>query len=145
MELGVSRKFKKPNYTIGRFFNGQYVCDTLEPPVRELIDKNGDNDFNDPGEGKIYGHTAIPVGRYRVKMHWWGKHQKWVPEICEVPGFQGVLIHSVASVKDTLGCIGVGKNSKIGHLENGPFYANKITEMVQDAINKSEEVWITIQ
>jgi hypothetical protein len=39
----------------------------------------------------------------------------------------------------------VGKNTKIGRLENGPYYAAKITELVQEAINNKEDVFITIQ
>jgi hypothetical protein len=146
LELGTKRRFFKPIYTIGRFYvESQYFCDTLEPPVRELIDKNHDGDFMDPGEGKVYGNTAIPADRYPVKMYWWGKHQRWVPQICDVPGFTYILIHAVGTVKDTMACVGVGKNTKIGRLEDGPYYAAKITEIVQEAINNGEEVFITIQ
>jgi len=145
MELGVKRIFKKQNYTIGRFYiDSLSICNTLEPPIRELIDWNNDGDFNDSGEGKIYGKTAILPGRYKVSIRWWNKHQKWIPVLRNVKGFDYIYIHGVATVKDTLGCIGVGENTKIGILENGPYWSNYITQKVQEAIENKEEVWITI-
>ena len=67
LELYIYRKHKLPNYTIGKFSaDGKYLCDTCEDTVRELKDLNNDGDFDDPGEGKIYGRTAIPAGRYPV-------------------------------------------------------------------------------
>ena len=61
MELEVIRKYFKPTYTIGKFIVDMVkLCDTLEDPVRDLQDINHDGDFDDPGEGKIYGETAIP-------------------------------------------------------------------------------------
>jgi hypothetical protein len=146
MELGIQRRFFKPNYTVGRFYiDSQYFCDTLEDKVRDLKDNNKDGDFTDPGEGKIMKETAIPAGRYKVGIAWWPKHHKDVPILYGVPGFTGILIHSGVTQKDTEGCILVGKNTKIGQLENGPYYALQITQKIQEAIKNKEEVFITIQ
>ena len=146
MELGIQRRFLKPNYTVGRFYiDSQYFCDTLEDKVRELNDKNKDGDFMDEGEGKIMKETAIPAGRYKVGIAWWSKHQKDVPILYGVPGFSGILIHSGSTQKDTEGCILVGKNSQIGRLTNGPYYALQITQKIQEAIKNKEDVFITIQ
>ena len=62
MNLYLYRKDHTPLFTMGRIYDGvEFLCSTLEDPVRELIDLNDDGDFNDPGEGKIYGQTAIPA------------------------------------------------------------------------------------
>ncbi len=146
MELGVYRKYFKSTYTIGRFsIDGVTICNTLEDPVRELNDINHDEDFNDLGEGKIYGETAIPCGRYKVEIVWWKKHQRYIPVLKDVPGFTGILIHSVATAKDTEGCIGVGENKEKGRLINGPYWSTYITQKIQEAINNKEEIWITIK
>jgi hypothetical protein len=146
MELGVFRKYLKQTYTIGQFsIDGMVVCNTLEDKIRELHDLNHDGDFDDPGEGKIYGETAIPCGRYEVQLVWWPKHKMYVPLLKDVPGFKGVLIHGVATDKDTEGCIGVGENKIIGVLINGPYWRAFITKKIQEAIDNKEEVWITIK
>lgn len=146
MEIGLNRRHFKDTYTIGKLYiDSQYFCDTLEDKVRELHDINHDNDFNDPGEGKIYGETAIPCGRYKVDIVWWTKHQKEVPIILGVPGFTGILIHSGSDPKHTEGCILVGENKYKGRLVNSPYYATTLTNMIRDAINEKEKVFITIK
>jgi hypothetical protein len=146
MELGVFRKYPKELYTIGRFsIDGSTICNTLEPPVRELHDLNHDGDFDDPGEGKIYGHTAIPCGRYKVGIMYRKDHKKYYPILEDVTGFVGILIHSVATVEDTEACIGVGENKSPGRLENGLYWSAFITQKVKEAIENKEPVFITIK
>jgi len=146
MELGVYRKFKNPLYTIGKFsIDGISICDTLEPPVRNLNDYNHDGDFDDKGEGKVYGNTAIPPNRYKVHLVWWKKHMRFVPEIQGVPGFTDIYIHSVGTVKDTMGCVGVGNNTAKGRLTNGPYWATVITQKIEEAIKDNEEIWVTFK
>jgi hypothetical protein len=146
MELGLSRRFCKETYTIGRFFaNSKYFCDTLEDKVRDLKDLNGDGDFKDEGEGKVYGETAIPAGRYKVGIYFWLKHKKEVPILIDVPGFTGILIHTGTNPKHTEGCILVGQNKQKGRLTDGPYYLTTLTQMIRDAISDDDEVWITIR
>jgi hypothetical protein len=146
MEIGLHRKYFKDNYTIGRLFvDSQYFCDTLEDKTRDLKDLNHDGDFNDKGEGKIYGQTAIPCGRYKVQLHYWQKHHKEVPILMNVPGFTGILIHTGVTQKDTEGCILVGQNKQSGRLTNGPYYLVTLTEKIREALNDKEEVYITIK
>ena len=64
MELRLRRLYPKEKYTIGKFYvNGEYFCDVLEDPVRDL---NKDGDLDDAGEGKIPGNTAIPYDTYII-------------------------------------------------------------------------------
>lgn len=145
MELTLIRKFIGTDYTIGSLsINGLYFCDTLEDKVRTLIDSNHDGDFDESGEGKVYGETAIPLGRYKVTIAFWKKHKVFIPLLHDVPGFTGILIHSGASKADTLGCILVGENKIKGGLINGKVYSVKLTEIIRDIL-KSEDVFIIIK
>ena len=146
MEIGLNRRFFKDTYTIGKLYiDSQFFCDTLEDRIRDLHDYNHDGDFNDPGEGKIYGQTAIPCGRYEIEIIWWKKHNREVPWIKDVPGFTGILIHSGATPKDTEGCILVGQNKEKGRLTNSPYYATTLTQRIKQAIVDKEKIFITIK
>jgi hypothetical protein len=145
MELYVKRRYLGDIYTIGSFSNGlTYLCDTLEDKVRDLIDLNHDGDFTDSNEGKVYGQTAIPYGRYEVKLFFWTKHQKEYPLLQNVPGFSGIFIHGGVTEKDTEGCILVGENKIKGQLINSSTHLNVIIKLMEEARRKGEKVYITI-
>ncbi len=151
MEFEILRKWFRPKYTIGIMSyqkkNGIWtkLCNTLEDVVRELVDKNNDGDFNDPGEGKVYGQTAIPYGRYRVILHYWAKYGKEYPMILGVPGFSGIYIHSGEDEEDTLGCPLVGENTRVGKLTNGRYWTSVIVDLIREADSAGEDCYITIR
>lgn len=98
MNIIIKRIFKGPDYTIGKLYiDGKYFCDTLEDTVRA------------PGV-KIPGKTAIPAGKYKIKLTESLRFKKLMPRLENVPGFTGVLIHAGSTAEDTRGCILVGKN-----------------------------------
>ncbi|MBR1979775.1 DUF5675 family protein [Candidatus Proelusimicrobium excrementi] len=98
MNIIVKRTFKGPDYTIGKLYiDGKYFCDTLEDTVRA------------PGV-KIPGKTAIPAGKYKIKLTESLRFKKLMPRLENVPGFTGVLIHAGNTAEDSGGCILVGKN-----------------------------------
>ena len=145
LEFSLVRKYFKPTYTIGKLSaDGTYICDTLEDATRDLHDYNHDGDFNDEGEGKVYGQTAIPYGRYRIKFIYWPKHSRMVPHLLNVPGFTGILIHGGVRAEDTLGCILVGENKAKGELWYSKYWCNKIDNMIREALYNGKEVWIKI-
>ena len=146
MEITVVRKALKESYTIGRLFiDGERICDTLEDKVRDLKDYNHDGDYDDPGEGKVYGETAIPAGRYLVINTWSPKFEKRLPEIFFVPGFKNIRIHAGTNPKHTEGCILVGENKIKGRLTNGPYYQTVIVQRIDEASEKGEKTYITIK
>lgn len=133
MEIEVIRRHFKESYTIGRMFiDKSYFCETLEDPIRDLKDLNHDGDFNDPGEGKIYGETAIPCGRYQVIVTYSPKFKKRLPELLSVPGFIGIRIHAGTNAKHTEGCILIGENKQKGRLINGPYYVTTLIQKLDD-------------
>lgn len=88
--------------------NNQFECNTLEDTCRRR-DLNGNN-ILDPNE-KVWGETAIPAGRYEIKMQWSAHFQRDMPHLQNVPNFSCIMIHWGNSPKDTLGCILVGSKT----------------------------------
>ena len=146
LELEILRKYLKKDYTIGRFTaDGKFLCDTLEDRIRDLNDYNHDGDFDDPEEGKIYGRTAIPPGRYSIIFGYSLKLKRSLPLILDVPGFTGIRIHGGKNADWSEGCPLVGENKKPGELVNYKYWETVIANMVRDAINENRKVFITIK
>ena len=98
LELKVIRKVFSPKSTIGELYVGDdFLSYTLEDVVR-------------PDGVKIFGETAIPAGRYGVLVNLSPRFKKEMPLLLNVPGFEGVRIHSGNTAADTHGCILVGRS-----------------------------------
>lgn len=141
MNLTLKRLNLTPNYTEGELYvNGVYFCKTLEDTNRDL-NKNGQFDNN---EKKVYGETCIPYGKYKVILSYSPKFKRELPEILEVPDFQGIRIHRGNKVADTLGCILCGEKVKNGYLSNSTPYEIKLVELLKQANIRKEESFIEI-
>ena len=127
MKLKLQRIFKAETYTIGKLFiDGVYFCDTLEDKVRDV---------------KIKGITAIPAGKYKVKITMSNRFKKLMPLLIDVPNFEGIRIHSGNTSEDTEGCILVGKNSETGKVTNSRNTFEKLMlELNKDKNNLSIEI-----
>lgn len=135
MKLKLTRRFKGSDYTIGQLFmDGAYFCDTLEDRVRNM-----------PIEAKVAGSTAIPAGTYKVIVNRSPKFGRELPRLVDVPYFEGVLIHRGNTNKDTAGCILVGENKQKGKVINSTGYELSITTSIKSAIDRGENVTITIE
>lgn len=78
-DFRVIRDFISTTCTMGKlFYKDQFVCYTLEDPIREV---------------KIKHETAIPAGIYELKLSMSNRFKIVLPEILEVPGFSGVRMH----------------------------------------------------
>ena len=142
MILTDERRYKKASYTIGYLrIDGLNFSNTLEDTVRA-------------GE-KIPGRTAIPAGRYRVRMDtvspkfksraWAKPYGGIVPRLENVPGFSGVLIHPGNTAADTDGCILVGQNRQKGKvLDSVATYRRLMDFYLLPAAKRGEEIWIEI-
>lgn len=149
MELRVERRWRKDNYTVGRLYvDGEYFCNTLEDKDRGL--KQGDG-MELIKEKKVYGETAVPTGRYRVRMDVISpKYSRidWYRNLCggkmprleNVPGFEGVLIHPGNTAADSLGCILVGKNTKVGQLTSSKAAFAALYDRIRAATNITIEI-----
>lgn len=106
MELKLKRDLLNSKYTLGELFiDGIHFCFTVEDVVR---DKNNDGDLDDLDEAKVYGETAIPKGKYKVRLSMSNRFKVVMPEILDVKGFEGIRIHAGNTAIDTHGCIIVG-------------------------------------
>ena len=145
MNLELKRIFKGKDYTIGHLYiNGEYFCDTLEDPVRQL----------DSVDDKIYSKTAIPAGKYKISMsvvspkysirksyNWCGGR---LPKLIDVPFFEGILIHSGNTPDHTAGCILVGENKVKGQVINSMNTLKNLWVKLNVADEVGEEIWIDI-
>lgn len=156
MELKLVRKYCKDEYTIGQLFvieNGKaiWVADTLEDKVR---DYNKDGDLLDEGEEKVYSQTAIPYGKYEVKMtispkfknrYWAAIYGGIVPLIDNVKHFTGIRFHPAKTAADLSGCIGVGRNTLKGQLtQSTDMYFNLMDNYLIPAMNRNESITLEI-
>ena len=141
MELLLKRHTFKPTYTIGKLFlNSKYFCDVIEDTVRDL---NMDGDLDDCGEGKVYGKTAIPYGRYEVQVTMSTRFKKLLPILIGVKGFEGIRIHSGNTEQDSLGCLIVGENKEVGKVLNSRVTMDKLMKEFES--HKMEKHYITIE
>ena len=153
LELHLKRAYCGERYTIGHITieDDPFKCDSIERPVR---DKNRNGKF-DNGEKKIKGDTAIPFGRYEITMRVISpayskkKTFAWtegrMPRLLDVPEFDGVLIHTGNTEKDSSGCIIVGENKVKGHVINSIATFKRLWRILNDAHKEGREIYITIE
>jgi hypothetical protein len=157
MEIRVVRNSYESaaGYTHARLFvdEGGFLCWTLEPEDRGL---HQDMPLTQIQARKVKGKTAIPTGRYLVKLL---VSQKFkgrdyakpyggrFPTIMNVPGFSGILIHPGNTPADTSGCIlpGMLQGSIRGHVfDSVKAYRDLMDFYIWPAYKRGEEIWINI-
>lgn len=96
MKLKLERFDKQEYYTGGKLYiNNVFECYVLEDAIRDV---------------KIPGKTAIPFGTYKVILSHSPRFRRVLPELLDVPNFTGVRIHRGNTVRDTEGCLLVGRS-----------------------------------
>jgi hypothetical protein len=140
MIITLRRIAMKDTYTIGKLYiDGVYFCDTVEDKDRGLDDSMEESVIK---ERKVYGETAIPLGTYKVEITYSPKFKKNLPLLYNVKGFEGIRIHSGNTAKDSLGCIIVGKNKKVGMVLDS---RSTMTKLMKILTNTKENIWLTIR
>ena len=124
MKLTLQRYLFTNDYTMGLLFiDGLFFCDTIEDKFRG----------NDLSKTKVYGETCIPYGVYDVKITYSPKYKKNMPQILDVPYFEGIRIHSGNSAKDSNGCVIVGIKSKNGEVLDSRKTYNDLIKRLETA------------
>lgn len=154
MKLKLERRWKKETYTIGILYvDGVRFCETCEDKDRGL--KQTDS-LAKIKSVKVPNETAIPTGTYKVRMDIVSpKYSKvsWFKSLCggkmprlmDVPGFEGILIHTGTSALDSSGCILVGRNKIKGGLTLSRLTFSELYTKMDSAHKRGEEIIIEIQ
>lgn len=131
LELRLDRVEASPDCTIGRLYsNGRFECWTLEDQIRT--------------GAKVAGKTAIPSGRYRVLISFSNRFKRYLPLLLNVPGFEGIRIHSGNTAEDTEGCILVGQRRVGKSVLSSRAAMQVLQERIVSAIAAGRAVWIQI-
>lgn len=143
MTIRIDRKWKKAEYTISKvYINGRYFgCNALEDTDRGLLQTMQITELQ---RKKIKGKTAIPRGYYDVRITYSPKYKRMMPLVVDVPAFSGIRLHSLNKPEDSEGCIGFGKNDKVGWISDSKYWTDKICRLIETALNKGEKVTLIV-
>jgi hypothetical protein len=139
MEILVQREPSTLESTPGTLsIDGAFECFTLEDVVREV-----------PGRPvstwKIQNETAIPVGLYQVIVDFSSRFQLDMPHVLNVPGFDGIRIHSGNTAADTDGCVLLGQQRNgLDDVINSRAAFDAFFPKLQAAISRGEPVTLTV-
>jgi len=92
---------------------------------------------------KIFAETAIPAGRYEVVINFSNRFQKFLPQLLNVPGFEGIRIHPGNKAEDTEGCLLVGLAQSDNWVSQSVLAFKKLMAIIEPAAKK-EKIFITI-
>ena len=137
MELKLRRDVFTVISTMGELFidgSAERECYTLEDEDRAL----------EAGGQKVYAKTAIPRGRYKVVLDWSPKYGRDMPHVLDVPGFEGIRIHSGNSAEDTEGCILVGRSRHENWVRDSKLAFDDLLQKLNAAWAAGEEVWLKV-
>ena len=116
---------------IGDFFiDGEFFCYTLEDKIR----------FS-----KVYGKTAISVGRYRVVVTYSPKFKRLMPLLLDVKNFSGIRLHGGNKAEHSLGCPLIAFNTDKVRIQGTAekVLTSKLIEWQEN--NPEGEIYITIK
>ena len=137
MRLVLTRTLLNAKSTIGKLVvDDTFFCYTLEDKDRFL---------ETHPEGKVYGETAIPRGKYQVIIDFSNRFKRELPRLLLVPGFEGIRIHPGNTDKDTHGCILVGTSIvNDDFIGNSRAAFNHLFDVMDDAYARGQEIWIEV-
>lgn len=140
MELLLKRDRLHASDTTGELFdvtNGvrEFVCYVLEDVVRT--------------GPKVYGRTAIPPGRYEIKVHRSPRFGRDLPLLMNVPNFAGILIHPGNDAGDTEGCLLPGLARQVAADQSQRVTQSRdafarLQLRIQRAVSLAKPIWIQI-
>ena len=120
------------DYCTGKLYlDGGYFCLILEDTDRQLE--------TNPG-AKIHGRTAIPRGTYRVILDYSNRFKRVLPRFLDVPGYEGIRVHSGNSDEDTEGCLIPGSTRNGNWVSNSRNTFAKLFELMEEAYERKEDI-----
>ena len=135
MEMLLSRDVYTEDSSLGKLFlEDEFECYTLEDKLREI-------EGEPVTSWKVKGETAIPVGRYEVKLLLSARFGFVTPHLQNVPGFSYIEIHPGNTAKDTEGCILVGSQRDADSVSNSRIAFGSLMAKLMDL---TEPMWLTV-
>ena len=152
LNLYSERRWFKNTYCISRLsVEGMDFSDVLEDKDRGLT---SDMSTAEIYKKKVYGGTAIPYGRYEIRLtkspkfsnrEWAKEFDGLVPELVDVPGFVSIRIHPGTTCNDTDGCLLPGMNKAVGKvLDSRKAYHDLMEYYLMPAHKAGQKMFITI-
>lgn len=143
MELKLERETFTSQSTIGSLFcGGVFLCHILEDTDRGLTSGMALGEIQTK---KVYGKTAIPRGRYQIVATMSQRFAKILPLLLKVPGFEGIRIHPGNTPADTDGCLLPGLTGAKDFVGSSRDAFSVVDKLIHRALDRGDEVWITIQ
>lgn len=143
MELLLDRDIRTTNSTSGKLFiDGLFECFILEDEDRGL---KSSMPLSEIQQRKLKGNTAIPEGRYQVTINYSPHFDRELPLLLNVPGYEGIRIHSGNTTADTDGCLLTGVARSADYVVSSRMAFDKVYSKISRAISNNEKVFITIQ
>ena len=141
--LRVERKWKKKDHTIGNLYiNDVFFSNILEDTVRGLRQDMTPEEIK---KIKIHGQTAIPSGRYEIRVTLSARFRRRLPILLNVPGYAGVRIHPGNTDANTEGCLLPGKNDRVGQVSNSRATMAILQQRIEETIARGGKVFIEIK
>ena len=145
MTIRGDRRYPRKGYTISRvyingvrFGDGKNWCNIMEDEDRGLTQHM---DLSEIKKHKIPHYTAIPAGTYEVVMTYSPRFKRKMPLLKNVPGYDGIRIHSGNGPEDTDGCIVPGLNDTVGRVSNSRYWTNLLEAKIKESLARGEKVW----
>lgn len=131
MKIKLIRDTFTDKSTTGQLFvDDVFECYVLEDVVRD-------------GE-KVYGKTAIPYGLYELTIDYSPKYDRPMMHVLDVPGFQGIRIHSGNDADDTEGCLIVGRMRRQNWVGESKLAYAPLFQKVREVVNAKEKIIIEV-
>lgn len=139
MKLHLIRDVLAPDYTLGRLaIDGVFECYTCEDTVRQVEGQPVE-------QWKIDGKTAIPRGNYIVIIDHSNHFNRELPRLLDVPGYEGVRIHSGNTPADTEGCLLVGQSRTANGVGMSRLAFDALFEKMESVYLRHEPISLEIE
>ena len=148
--LILKRKWYTKESTVGELFEkGKllricYILEDFERLATASVSPKGGS-TRSKKRRKVHGETAIPKGRYEIRLTHSTKFKKTLPLLYNVPGFSGIRIHAGNTAKDTEGCLlpGIERSEDfVGHSKRA---FKKLCKMLERTKREGKRIIIEIQ
>jgi hypothetical protein len=137
LTLRLIREPSSGGATLGALYlDSVWFCWTLEDEIREVAGQP-------VAHWKVPGQTAIPAGRYRVRLTKSARLGVVTPEVLDVPGFIGIRIHWGNKRQDTAGCPLTGRHRDPANYQ--VLESRLAFEALMARLTLTTEIWIDIE